>query len=228
MQQISEFGERPESENVSRWLRQSYACYKRLNCSIDDVQQYTHRLSSRPIPEVETLCRVYISGGEDENDITDDGQDSEEDWARGRKVALLRAALSRCKTKFPTVLDTRRKRPKSVDVSLKENADTSVLTASGEGPDNIQDGLNEEVGDKRRKKLIQLMASVPTGLGVDDTFEVKVRIQSFTKRVKLTVPPGNPTKVKFSVEVPDDNGVKVKKRVQLIDTELTATKRIRH
>eukprot|EP00978_Attheya_sp_CCMP212_P004084 scaffold8837_cov54-Attheya_sp.AAC.2 len=231
MQQLSEAGERPASENVSHWLQQSYACYKRLNCSIGDVQQYTHRLSSRPIPEVETLCRIYISGGEDENDITDDGQDSEEDWTRGRKVALLRAALSRCKKKFPTVLvanQTRRKRPKSVDVSLKENAGTSVLTASGEGPDNIHAGI-DEVGDTRRNKLIRLMASVPAGLRVDDTFEVKVRIESFTTRVKLTVPPGNPTKVKFSVEVPDDdNGVKMKKRVQLIDNELNATKRIRH
>mmetsp|Transcript_19287 Transcript_19287/g.34947 ORF Transcript_19287/g.34947 Transcript_19287/m.34947 type:complete len:2537 (-) Transcript_19287:2523-10133(-) len=231
MQQLSEAGERPERENVSHWLRQSYMCYKRLNCSIGDVQQYTHRLSSRPIPEVETLCRIYISGGEDENDITDDGQDSEEDWTRGRKVTLLRAALSRCKKKFPTVLvakQTRRKRPKSVDVPLKENAGTSVLPASGEGPDNVHTGI-DEVGDTRRKKLIRLMASVPAGLRVDDTFEVKVRIESFTTRVKLTVPPGNPTKVKFSVEVPDDdNGVKMKKRVQLIDNELNATKRIRH
>lgn len=134
------------------YLKHSYASYLRLNCAPQDLKRVrAWKYGADSVREVEALCQAYLAMGNLDGiqEKTDFG-----DWSGGsRKSAIFDAALSKCRTLYPTLSGnffSKKSAPKtkkgSKDVkkdvsgnvlSGNTNAEASSSTAL-ESPENVE------------------------------------------------------------------------------------------
>ena len=186
------------------YLKNAYACFLRLHCSIQDLKKLrAFKYGSDSIPEVDALCQVYLSLGE----AVPTGIPGSDfgDWSGGgRKLAIFKTALSKSKILFPTLSATnffgksKSKKAKSSQASgpdPDENNRKSSKRKAGESDD--------ESADNNDTKKVSFEVAVPSGLKTGDTFLTSVKVgDSQTMKVKLTVPKGNHSTLRFHLNVP--------------------------
>jgi len=98
----------------------------------------------------------------------------EQNWSGGaQKKVVLEAALQKAHEVFPNILSKKKSRKRT-----KTDA---------------------KVDESKKKPFI---VEVPSGLSKGDSFQATIRHKGFVKKVRLTVPEGNPTRLKFSLTFP--------------------------
>mmetsp|Transcript_23051 Transcript_23051/g.33002 ORF Transcript_23051/g.33002 Transcript_23051/m.33002 type:complete len:140 (+) Transcript_23051:50-469(+) len=109
---------------------------------------------------------------------------SSSDWSsETKKSDVVRAALAKCKHLFPSLPQTLYAKKKA---SKKKNESTDNIKRVADG-------------------MVQFVVDVPADLQVGEKFETTVRIGDQMKTIRLTVPEGNPSKLKFSLKAPDED-----------------------
>jgi hypothetical protein len=186
-------------------LKASYGCFLRLNCTVDELRK-TRTWKFGHIPEVDALCRSYLARN-DHKDV----HAGESDWTgEGQKMAVLKAALEKCRELFPS-LPLYGQRKASAKRSRKSSAAApSPKRSSAPSPKHAPE--HEEPGGGS----VPFVVSVPEGLSAGDKFDTTVELEGGTMRkIRLTVPVGNPQKLKFSLSLPataDNSGSVLKSK----------------
>jgi hypothetical protein len=181
-----EFNSIANKENLELFKR-SYACFLRVNCTVHDLEKTRDwKFSRSSIPEVEILCQIYQSR-RDAKPMTSQTND----WSGGgSKSATLEAALDKCRELFPMLSTTvYSKRKKKISTTQLIADDSSVKRSS--------------LSDEETKHFV---VDVPRGLDVGEKFQTTIQIGNQLKTIRLTVPTGNPEKLKFSMKVPNAGG----------------------
>lgn len=191
-------------KTAESYLKHSYACYLRLNCKTDDLKKIrAFRYGAESIPEVEALCQAYLLIGDTRKELPSDAADFG-DWSGGgRKSHIFKKSLLRCKELFP---------------SLSGN----FFSKKGPGKSKNDDDEGE-AGNKRKRSAagsesgstkVSFEVAVPEGLKAGDTFMTSVKVAGSDQpsmKVKLTVPSGAPSTLRFNLDVPMNNTNKSKK-----------------
>lgn len=190
------------------YLKNAYACYLRLNCSIEDLKRLrAFKYGSNSIQEVEALCQAYLCGGED-GDESLSGNDFGDWTGGGRKLAIFKNALSKCKKLFPTLSGhnffgkSKAKKGKSTQASVPDPDDNQQSPKKRKAPSSNDSSSDKSVLEENTKK-VSFEVAVPTGLKSGDTFLTSVKVaDSEPIKVKLTVPEGNHSTLRFNLKVP--------------------------
>jgi len=178
-------------------LKRSYACYLRLNTTPEAITKTrSWKYNTESLPEVEALCQVYLARPKT--------QELQQpcDWSgESKKAVFFRAALKECETSFPTLKSTlyKRNKIKRISASKSEDQEDSAPPQSKKRPASDS-------------SVQQFMVDVPPGLEEGEKFETTVKLGSKMKTLRLTVPVGRPSKLKFSLKVPDDDTSETNKR----------------
>ena len=188
LQDIKELGVSPDAKKATEdHLKNAYSCFLRLNCNTDDlVKSRIWKYGSNSIPEVAALCQAYLSFGEKT------ARDSVSNWSGGaQKSAVLFAAVEKCRLMFPSLSGNSfskkaSSKSKSTDPSSKRGAVTVVDSSD----------------------MASFEVKVPGHLSAGSTFLSTVNLGGKTKKVKLTVPEGNPTTLRFSLKVTPEDATK--------------------
>jgi len=213
------------------YLKHTYACYLRLNCSIEDLNKMrAWKYGSEPFYEVDALCQAYLSLGDT---IQDDLASSSDfgDWAGGgRKSMIFKAALAKCKTLFPSLSanavfgKSKAKKVKSSNSGTQDAPDPDEIkkgkrkspSASSDDMDLLLSGGHQS--SERDTKKVSFEVSVPIGLTSGDTFLTSVRVGgSGPMKIKLTVPEGDHSTLRFHLNVPKSKISQGSKRPKLND-----------
>lgn len=195
-------------------LKHAYACYLRLHCTKDDLKK--HRAFSYggdTIREVDTLCNAYLALGDSKKfDNTGFG-----DWSGGaRKSSILDAALGKCRILFPST---------SGSFFSKK---LTTKSKRGVGDDDAGDDDDLTSPSKRKqpgqgKRVVSYEVAVPESLEEGDTFLTAVKVGGATQKVKLTVPKGSPSTLRFKLTTPtkkaDDGSSPPQKKAKNAVTE---------
>eukprot|EP00980_Cylindrotheca_fusiformis_P026362 scaffold15973_cov120-Cylindrotheca_fusiformis.AAC.3 len=174
-------------------LKQAYACYLRLHCSEDELKKTrAMKYGVGTIPEVEALCNAYLM-----TDYAKPSRIASNDWSGGaRKSSIFDAALEKCRSLFPTASGN------FLFKNLGKSKEKETLDASA--PSKKRKNLGDDSQSTAAKSnKVSFEVSVPDNLVAGDTFLTTVKFgESSTKKVKLTVPEGNPATLRFSLKVP--------------------------
>jgi hypothetical protein len=184
-------------KTAESYLKHAYACYLRLNCNTEDLKKIrAFRYGAESIPEVEALCQAYLLIGDPRKELPSDAADFG-DWSGGgRKSHIFNSALVKCKEFFP---------------SLSGNFFSKK--GSGKSKDDDNEG---ESGNKRKRSAagsesastkVSFEVAVPKGLKAGDTFMTSVKVAGSDQppmKVKLTVPSGAPSTLRFNLDVPSN------------------------
>lgn len=184
LKQNPEEASKADSKYYENKLKLAYACFLRLHCRPDDILKhrswkYSSRTGVKDI--IEALVTAFLKLSED-HPIAGTCND----WSgQSHTHKLLDASLAKCKTLFPTVTSNfyfsrRQKTPLKEKTRANRNNDASNLV----------------------KKLFEV--AVPQGVKAGETFITTIPVGEQRKKVRLTVPPGDVTTLRFSLEVPDD------------------------
>jgi hypothetical protein len=168
-------------------LKLAYACYLRMNCSVAELRK-THAWKYEPesVSEVEALCLAFTKL----NPTNSRAMVDPNDWSGGgQKLVLLEAALKKSKELFPTT---------SGAFFSKKSLQKSKNQAKAERRGSTGN-TGQLVGTKRSFEV-----KVPEGLGVGETFTTTIMAGEAAKKVKLTVPSGEPDVLRFSVDESTD------------------------
>jgi hypothetical protein len=182
-------------------LKASYACFLRLNCTVDELRK-TRAWKFGHIPEVVALCRSYLTR-KDHKDV----HAGESNWTGGgQKTAVLKAALEKCKELFPS-LSLYEQRKASAKRSRKSSAAAPTpKRSSAPSPKGapLKHVLLAPAPERKEPGgSVPFVVSVPEGLSAGDKFDTTVELEGSTmKKIRLTVPVGNPQKLKFSLSLP--------------------------
>lgn len=177
----------------NEYIKKCYTCYLRLNTTVEELEKIrSWQYSGTTLPEVEVLCQAYQS----RLDIKEINFNASHWAGASRKVEVLKAALELCSELFPSLATTlyRKSKPK------KAPANQAEVEGSQDGPESKKRSTPDN------ESQVHFVVDVPTGLEVGDKFETTVRIGSQMKTLRLTVPVGLPPKLKFSLDIPDDDG----------------------
>lgn len=168
---------------VENHLKLAYACYLRLNCTQEEItKSRAWRYEPGSLPEVDALCQAYLGLNDRKTVIVDPN-----DWSGGaKKVAILKAALEKCKELFPTLSGT--------FYSKKTGQKTKNQNAADKA--ETEKGTLQLAGSKRSFEV-----EVPEGLSEGETFTTTIRSGENSKKVKLTVPGGKPRMLRFSLDL---------------------------
>jgi hypothetical protein len=190
---------------VESHLKPAYACFLRLHCSPDDIQKSrAWKYGQGAIREADALIQAYFALGEEEKKTESSSLSSGDHhhlnhWSGGaQKSVVLQAALEKCRLLFPSLSGSFFSKKASTKPKTNEDtdadADPNAAPAPGAG--------KRKLGGEMTK--VSFEVSVPQELGAGDTFltSVKVGGGEQTKKVKLTVPAGNPSTLRFSLNVP--------------------------
>jgi hypothetical protein len=175
---------RADSKYYENQLKLAYACFLRLHCSPEDILKhptwtYSRRTGVKDI--IEALATLFLKLGKD---YPIAGMCN--DWSgQSHMQKLLRSALAKCKTLFPTVTS---------NFYFSRRQKTPSKGKPGKDSNNNSSGLV--------KKLFEV--AVPQGVKAGETFITTIQVGEFKKKVRLTVPPGDVTTLRFSLEVPED------------------------
>jgi len=212
------------------YLKNAYACYLRLNCSIQDLKKLrAFKYGSNSILEVDALCQAYLALGDEDKTTCNSGTSDFGDWSGGgRKLAIFQQALSKCKSLFPTLSATnffgksKSKKAKSNQNSAgpdpdddnnnnntKNSTRKSSKRKAGDSDDDQLDNENGNSSSNSNKKKVSFEVAVPSGLKSGDTFLTSVKVgDSQPIKVKLTVPKGNHSTLRFNLNVPNKKSSK--------------------
>jgi hypothetical protein len=144
-------------------LKSSYACFKRLNCTPEELIKNRSRKNLRSADGIKFVVDAVVGAFlKFTNEAPLSGIQS--NWScESQAETLLRVALAKCKTLYPNMSNTfyfKKRAPRKRKV--REEESNSV------------------------KKSFDV--SVPNGLSSGDTFVVKITLNGQPKRVRLTVP----------------------------------------
>jgi hypothetical protein len=177
------YDKRNATENC---LKHAYACYLRLHCSREDLRRSrAWKYGRESVREVEVVCQAYMALG----DVKQIGSDFG-DWSGGgRKSAIFDAALEKCRSLFPSV---------SGNFFTKK---ASSKTKKGSESDAAGGKRKEPSDEPEETTRVSFEVAVPQELKAGDTFLTSVKAGENTKKVKLTVPEGNPSTLRFTLQV---------------------------
>jgi len=181
-----------DSENrmeVETNLKQAYACFLRLHCSDDDIKRTSAiRYGVSSIKEVEALCQAFL-----ETDHANTVKTDSNDWSGGaQKKSIFDEALSKCRALFPTL---------SCNFLFKQSSKSKEKDSTSGGKKRKRPSESAESGDPNTKSF---QVSVPEDAAAGDTFVTTINYgDNVTKKVKLTVPEGNPKTLRFSLKISD-------------------------
>ena len=194
------------------YLKNAYACYLRLNCSIEDLKKLrAFKYGSNSICEVDAMCQAYLCLGDDIQDGLS-GSDFG-DWSGGgRKFVIFRNALSKCKELFPSLSannffgKSKVKKGRGNQTSAPDPDDNPHNSRKG-GSKRKTPSSNDSLSDKslteENTKNVSFEVGVPTGLKSGDTFLTSVKVAgSQPIKVKLKVPDGDHSTLRFNLKVP--------------------------
>lgn len=213
--------EKAQAQVLER-LKTSYACFLRLNSSVRDVERSrAWKFSRDSIPEVDALCRAFLAMNNHKDVHT-----QEHNWSGGaQKIAVLNAALEMCQEQFRGLSSSlhamsAKRRNQSAGKTKKPSKHRSGPHSPSNPPGSLP--RKDLVGRNKRKhggenKTVPFVVSVPAGLSSGDTFQTSVRLGEVLKQVKLTVPPGKPSKLKFSLNAPEALSL-TEKRLRIDDS----------
>lgn len=197
--------------NNGNLLKRAYACYLRLNTTPENIMKTrSWKYNTETLPEVEALCQAYLlrPGNKKSQELKQPSNWSGE----SKKAIFLKAALEECEKLFPTLKNTLYKRNKlkrTVVNKTDDNEDSS--NAPPPPPTTSESKKRSSSGASAESSSVQqFMVDVPPGLEEGEKFETTVKVGSQMKTLRLTVPVGRPSKLKFSLRVPsnaddDDN-----------------------
>ncbi|KAL3925682.1 MAG: hypothetical protein SGILL_000238 [Bacillariaceae sp.] len=194
-------------KSAESYLKHAYACYLRLNCGVDELKKTrAFKFGGEPVYEVEAMCQAYLYfASPDELSSTPDFGD----WSGGnnRKSHVFFAALGKCKQLFPSLSGTffsKKGAVKAKGSGDKKRKESSVDLSSPTSP------------SAQGTKKISFEVTVPKGLTTGDTFLTSVNVGSADPiKVKLTVPSGNPSTLRFNLDVPKSSTRKITKKAKL-------------
>jgi len=168
-------------------LKRAYACFLRMNVSVEEIEKtLAWRYGRGSIPGAEALCQVFMSHVESK-DLSYESSN----WSgKSKKSGTLRAALKKCSESFPSL--------KTSVYTKKKKKSTPKAT----GDRNDDGSRKRPLGDD---SSVQFLVEVPDGLAVGDKFETSVLLGNQMKTIRLTVPEGNPPKLKFSLKLPNES-----------------------
>lgn len=179
-----------KSENrmeVENNLKQAYACFRRLHCSDDDIKRTSAiKYGISTIKEVEALCQAFL-----ETDHAKTVNKDSNDWSGGaQKKSIFDEAMTKCRALFPTI---------NGNYLFKQSSKSKDCTSGGKkrkGPSE-----SAELGHSTSKKF---EVSVPEDVAAGEQFVTTISFgDHVTKKVKLTVPEGNPKTLRFSLKIND-------------------------
>jgi hypothetical protein len=200
LQQIGESDDASDKKKASENnLKHAYACYLRLHCTKDDLKKRrAFSYGGDTIREVEALCQAYV-GLDGVEKVKDFG-----DWSGGaRKSHIVDAALEKCRTLFPSTSGSFF----SKKLSTKSKKGEDPADDAAPKPKEPPSGGGGEASSK------QYEVAVPSKLKEGDTFLTAVKVGDATRKVKLTVPKGRPSTLRFklSTGIPRDGSPPRKK-----------------
>jgi hypothetical protein len=181
-------------------LKHAYACFLRLHCTKEDLRKSrAWKYGRDSIPEVEALCQAYLA--------LDVGKNSGSefcDWSGGaRKSAIFDAALEKSRFLFSSLSGS--------FFSKKAPAKTKKGNDSSE-PESAGGKRKESSEAKETSKKVSFEVAVPKELVAGDTFLTTVKVGETTQKVKLKVPEGSPSTLRFTLKVPKEAAGAEKKK----------------
>lgn len=180
-------------------LKDAYACFLRLHCSKEDLQKSrAWKYGSDSIREVDALCQAYLVLGEEKNLGSDFG-----DWSGGaRKSAIFSAALEKSQSLFPSL--------SGYFFTKKASGKTKKGNTSSD-PDPAK-GKRKGCGEENATTKVSFEVAVPKELVAGGTFLTTVKVGTTTQKVKLKVPEGSPSTLRFTLQVPKESAMAEKKK----------------
>jgi len=212
-----------DGEKLTEVLRDAYTCYLRLYCPLDDSLWERVGLNQGKVTEVNTLCKVYIAYMAWTTNTVDDYKASET-----VSFSMLQEAAAKCGDLFSSIKGSHIPRNKNKPrptckkkiwenqgswgskKRIKQEKDeknceqSSIASINQQCTSQLSKGHKEKVVREAKKASVKktIVVAVPKGLAEGETFDVNVRVGTFRKKFELTVPNGQPPKVKFSLSVP--------------------------
>lgn len=168
-------------------LKQVYSCFLRLNCEPDVLHKTRVRNSCGVKPIVDCLQTVYSRFVPAEEQRPKDEQQQQQqqtltDWSEdAQQTRMIDLALDKCRELFPSLTNTFLSTRKTAPTKKKRGA-----------PDD---------GDSKVQQQV-FRVSVPEGLTEGDAFLTEIMVGETKKRLRLTVPKGGATTLRFTLEVP--------------------------
>ena len=223
--------------------KMAYACYLRLNCTVQDLQKLKDWKYGRlTIYEVEALCQADAAlggaAGTSNNNGSPNRNNSNKNlmnWSGATsKVDALKSAIAKCQQVIPNVTanyftkntlskarkaaaepveDTtaspsspsnntknKNKKRKSDTISQDSNTNNKTSTADSSATTAAANNNNNNNNNSNKKKTFEV--KVPQNLDSGAAFYTTVTVAGVSKKVKLTVPDGKPSSLRFSLPVP--------------------------
>ena len=174
-----------DAEAQDENLKAAYACFLRLNCSVDDLRRTrAWKFGQASIPEVDALCQTYLAR-KDHKDVHADASN----WIDGaQKNAVLKAALQKCQELFPQLPS---------HLYEKRKAKRTKTKATDSAPTGAPNRKRKEPGVSAHQPFV---VTVPEGLSAGEKFDTTIElVDGSNKKIRLTVPAGNPKKLQFSL-----------------------------
>eukprot|EP00536_Pseudo-nitzschia_multiseries_P002255 jgi/Psemu1/251486/estExt_Genewise1Plus.C_300056 len=214
------------------YLKHSYACFLRLNCSVEDLgKARAWKYGSTSLREVDAMCQAYLSLGDSIRDeIASTGTSDFGDWSGGgRKSVIFKAALAKCKTLFPTLSanavfgKSKSKKGKSSSNHTQDAQDPDEFkSGKRKSPSPSSDDMNLLLSEghpssELETKKVSFEVAVPVGLTSGDTFLTTVSVAGSSRKVKLRVPEGDHSTLRFNMYVPKSKISQESKKPKLND-----------
>ena len=191
---------------VELFLKPAYACFLRLHCTLEDLERTrAWKYGQEAIREVDALLQAFFALGENKSIQSDVSN-----WSGGgQKSAVLKAALEKCRHLFPTL---------SGSFFSKKAVAKSKKGDSGDSVEDTDEGREKrKLVEPSQVTKVSFEVAVPQDLVAGNTFLTTVKVGDETKKVKLTVPNGNPSTLRFTLKIPkppDDSGRTKKARLE--------------
>ena len=174
-----------EQSFLENQLKLAYACFLRLNCdpkilSKSRAWKYHRKNGAKDVVEALTTAYSLIENRQRLSGVPCD-------WSgESQLTSTLQLALQKCKEMFPAV-------------SGKFYMTKKTTTPKKSAP--------EPVGGKEVTSEKTFVVSVPPDLSEGETFMASIKVGTTSKKVRLTVPSGNASSLRFNLQVPVDQQV---------------------
>ena len=171
-------------------LKQAYSCFLRLNCDSTELHRTRVRKSSYVKPIIDALVIAYTQLVSIEEQREKQQQDILGDWSLdAQQNRMIELALEKCRELFPTL------------------SNTFLSSKKAAGPKKKRGAPGESENQEQVFRV-----SVPEGLAEGDTFLTEITVGETKKRLRLTVPKGGATTLRFTLTVPKTDEVRPAKQ----------------
>eukprot|EP00977_Amphora_coffeiformis_P014319 scaffold3967_cov179-Amphora_coffeaeformis.AAC.1 len=161
-------------------LKQAYSCFLRLNCDSTELHRTRVRKASSVKPIIDALVAAYVQLVPKEEQREKQQQNMLGDWSfDAQQNRMLDLAMEKCHELFPTLSNTFLSSRKTTGPKKKRGAP----------------------GESETQQQV-FRVSVPEGLAEGDTFLTEITVGETKKRLRLTVPKGGATTLRFTLDVP--------------------------